>query len=118
MKTPWSIACVLLMVAPAVYAAEPIYVNCPTKELRVDVTTKLPEGWWYTPTDGKLKSLRVQTIGADRVLVCLYQAFDGQVAIMQKAPANAGACHADKKQQRFVCQNKAAPTSKPAVRLN
>jgi hypothetical protein len=94
-------------------AAETVYVNCPAKELRADISTKLPEGWWYTPTEGKLKNLRVQTIGADRVLVCLYQAFDGQVAVMQKAPANAGACHADNKQRRFVCQLKNAGNGKP-----
>jgi hypothetical protein len=116
MKIPQLIA---FAAALAVYgtgiAADPVYITCPTKQVKADVSTKLPEGWWYTPTEGKLKNLRVQTIGGDRVLVCLYQAFDGQVAVMQKAPIGAGACHADKKQQRFVCQPKGAtaPAGKP-----
>jgi hypothetical protein len=99
----------------AIAAAETIYINCPAKELRADVSTKLSEGWYYTPSEGKLKTLRVQTVGGDRVLVCLYQAFDGQVAVMQKVSAGMGACYADKKQQRFACQSKgaAAPVSKP-----
>ena len=116
MKTPRLVVLILFLTMYGdVATAETTYVNCPVKQLRADVSTKLPDGWWYTPTEGKLKSLRVQTIGGDRVLVCLYQAFDGQVAVMQKAPAGAGVCHADKKLQRFVCQSKVQtkPTGKP-----
>ena len=110
----------LLAAYSAIGVAETVYVNCPLPQVRADVSTKLPEGWWVTPTEGKLKSLRVQTIGGERVLVCLYQAFDGQVAIMQKVSPGMGACYAEKKHQRFACQPKdaAAPANKPNVRPN
>ena len=108
----------LLAVRGAVAAADTLYVNCPVKQLRADVSTKLPDSWWYTPTEGSLKSLRVQTIGGDRMLVCLYQAFDGQVAVMQKAPVGVRACHADKKQQRFVCQTLGGSVTVPAKKAD
>lgn len=94
-------------VRPTVPAASPTnshYVDCAVPQLRADVTTRLPEGWWYTPTEGVLKSLRIQTVGNEHTLVCLYQAFDGQVAVMRKPPPGARDCRVDQGGRRFVCQ--------------
>jgi hypothetical protein len=54
--------------APA--AAESI--ECPLSQARRTITTDLPSGWWTTPIVNSLSETRVQTIGGNPALVCVY----------------------------------------------
>lgn len=47
-------------------------IDCPLSQVRREVTTPLPEGWWNTPSVDYLTGTEVQTIGGRRTLVCKY----------------------------------------------
>lgn len=47
-------------------------IDCPLGQVRREITTPLPEGWWNTPIVDNLSSTEVQTIGGRRTLVCKY----------------------------------------------
>jgi len=67
----WTTALVALGIAlPQLATAETI--NCPHSQIRREVTTSLPSGWWNTPIVNSLTELRVVTIGGKKALQCLY----------------------------------------------
>jgi hypothetical protein len=90
--------------APSSPATTTQYVDCAARQVRVDVTTRLPEGWSHAPSDGALRGVHIQAVGNERALVCVYQAYDGQVALMRKLPPQARDCQVDQSGRRFVCQ--------------
>jgi hypothetical protein len=47
-------------------------IDCPLTQVRREITTQLPEGWWNTPSVDQLSGTEVQTIGGRRTLVCKY----------------------------------------------
>ena len=47
-------------------------IDCPLNQVRREITTPLPEGWWNTPVVDNLSGTEVQTIGGRRTLVCKY----------------------------------------------
>jgi hypothetical protein len=71
-----------LATAPAASAET---VNCPLSQARRTVTNDLPSGWWTTPIVNSLTETRVQDIGGEPALVCVY----GPAGSVQRnAPAN------------------------------
>lgn len=67
--------------APA--AAETI--DCPLSQARRTITTDLPDGWWTTPIVNNLSDTRVQDIGGEPALVCVY---GPSGSVQRNAPAN------------------------------
>jgi hypothetical protein len=47
-------------------------IDCPLGQVRREITTPLPEGWWNTPTVDRLTGTDIQVIGGQRTLVCRY----------------------------------------------
>ena len=47
-------------------------IECPLTQVRREITSELPEGWWNTPLVENLSGTEVQTIGGRRTLVCKY----------------------------------------------
>ncbi len=71
----------LITAVPA--AAESI--NCPLSQARRTVTNDLPDGWWTTPMVNNLSETRVQDIGGEPALVCVY---GPSGSIQRNAPEN------------------------------
>jgi hypothetical protein len=67
--------------APA--AAESI--DCPLSQARRTVTNDLPSGWWTTPLVNNLSDTRVQDIGGEPALMCIY---GPSGSIQRNAPPN------------------------------
>ncbi len=61
-------------------------INCPLPQIRREVTTALPSGWWNTPIVNSLVETRVITIGGKVALQCLY---GGAGSIQRYAPEGA-----------------------------
>jgi hypothetical protein len=85
------------------HAGRGVEVFCPVSTVTAELSDRLPEGWWFTPTVGRLTGVRIDTIAGDRTLVCLYQAFSGETAVMHKVPRYYRGCKADRRALRFVC---------------
>lgn len=47
-------------------------INCPLSQARRTITSDLPSGWWTTPIVNSLTETRVQDIGGEPALVCVY----------------------------------------------
>lgn len=60
----------LVSAAPAVASA--MEINCPATQVRREITTPLPGGWWNTPIVNSLTSTAVVNIGGTPALQCLY----------------------------------------------
>lgn len=61
-------------------------INCPHSQIRREVTTSLPSGWWNTPIVNSLTEVRVITIGGRKALQCVY---GGAGRIQRYAPDGA-----------------------------
>jgi len=66
----------------------PKFVQCPLKQARTEVVSKLPKGWWQTPYEGPLVGTRVEMIGGEKTLVCEYQAYTTRASVMMKVPSS------------------------------
>lgn len=71
----------LIATAPA--AAESI--DCPLNQARRTITNDLPDGWWTTPIVNTLTETRIQDIGGEPALVCVY---GPSGSVQRNAPAN------------------------------
>ena len=49
-------------------------INCPLDQIRREVTTPLPNGWWNTPIVNSLRGVRIQNISGRPALICDYGA--------------------------------------------
>lgn len=63
-------AALLFTAAPAV--ADAAEINCPAAQVRREITTPLPGGWWSTPIVNSLTSTAIVTIGGVPALQCQY----------------------------------------------
>lgn len=72
-RKPAAIAAFALL-ALAPLSAVAASIACPHSQIRREVTTPLPSGWWNTPIVNSLKSTRVQNIGGKPALICDYGA--------------------------------------------
>jgi hypothetical protein len=63
-------AALITLAAPAIASAAEI--NCPASQVRREITTPLPGGWWNTPIVNSLTSTAVVNIGGSPALQCLY----------------------------------------------
>ncbi len=72
-----------LFISAAPAAAESI--ECPLSQARRTITNDLPGGWWTTPIVNSLSSTRVQDIGGEPALMCIYGASG---SVQRNAPAN------------------------------
>ena len=68
---------------PTPAAAEAI--ECPLSQARRTITNELPSGWWTTPIVNNLSDTRVQEIGGEPALVCVY---GPSGSVQRNAPAN------------------------------
>jgi len=60
-------------------------INCPLSQARRTISNDLPDGWWTTPIVSNLSTTRVQDIGGEPALLCVY----GESGSVQRnAPAN------------------------------
>lgn len=48
------------------------FVGCPLDQARRTITNDLPSGWWTTPIVSRLSDTRVDTIGGDPAMICVY----------------------------------------------
>lgn len=60
-------------------------VECPLSQARRTITSDLPSGWWTTPVVNSLTETRVQNIGGEPALVCVY---GPSGAVQRQAPPN------------------------------
>lgn len=66
-----SLALTAAVAAPAAPASAET-ISCPHSQIRREVTTALPGGWWNTPIVNSLTEARVITIGGRKALQCVY----------------------------------------------
>lgn len=53
-------------------AAKAQAIACPLEQIRLEVTTPLPSGWWNTPQVNVLQNTRVISLGGKKTLQCDY----------------------------------------------
>ncbi len=84
---------------PAAFAEQ--HVMC-LKQIRAEVTTQLPGGWWQTPQVGSLVKKQIGNIGGKQTLMCGYAAYNTVLFIMHEFPAGVKECRPDS--EGFVCR--------------
>jgi len=67
--------------APSV--AQAGVISCPLDQIRREVTTPLPGGWWNTPIVNALTETRIITLGGKQTAQCIY---GGAGSIMRETP--------------------------------
>lgn len=83
-------------------------IACPLSQAQRTITNDLPSGWWTTPIANSLTETRVQEIGGEPALVCVY----GPAGSVQRnAPAN-HTCTA--RTGGFECRRRGAFVPAPA----
>jgi len=87
--------------APAAEAAVQ-RIDCPVSQIRREVTTSLPSGWWNTPIVNALQDVRVITLGGRTALQCRY----GAAGSIQRYAPRGATCTA--RGNHFVCQTRSA----------
>ncbi|MFZ5669288.1 MAG: hypothetical protein ACOY4K_07325 [Pseudomonadota bacterium] len=92
----------LFSAAPAL--AHAVEINCPAAQVRREITTPLPGGWWNTPIVNALTDTAVVTIGGAPALQCRYGPAG---SIQRNAPAGM-ACTA--RPGGFSCHSPTPPT--------
>jgi hypothetical protein len=92
-------------------AASSVYVACPLKEARTEITSSVPSGWWVTPQIGTLQDVRVQNVGGQPTLVCAYWAYGTQASVMRLFPEGMSSCAP--KGAGFSCSSTSAAVKQP-----
>ena len=77
------------------------HVMC-LKQVQVDITSKLPDGFWQTPQVGNLVKKQLGNIGGKQTLMCGYKVYNSIAFIMHEMPAGTQSCKADV--HGFVCK--------------
>ncbi len=62
-------------------------INCPVQQVKREVTTQLPGGWWSTPYVSNLTGTEVVQIGGQTALQCKYGPNGAGGRIQRNAPA-------------------------------
>lgn len=91
-----SLALTAAVAAPAA-PAQAETITCPHSQIRREVTTPLPGGWWTTPIVNSLVEARVIEIGGRPALQCLY----GPAGSIQRNAPEGAACRVSGRQ--FEC---------------
>ncbi len=81
-------------------------VNCPLSQIRREVVTPLPPGWWQTPIINRLTDTRIITFGdGSKALQCIY----GESGSIMRRPPRGQRC--DARRGGFTCRpaNRATP---------
>ena len=72
----WSLAAGALLaaafVASAGTASAQTTIRCPGDQMRKEIVTPLPDGWWQTPLVNRLTGTRIARIGGEDTLICEY----------------------------------------------
>lgn len=67
-------------------------VDCPARNIRAEITTRLPSPWWQTPQEGRLVDTDIANVGGKLTLVCRYRAYGATVSVMREMPRGARRC--------------------------
>ena len=82
-------------IRPTIPPVVEVFVECPLKSARTEMTTPLPAPWWSTPQVGPLKNVRTDIIGGKKTLVCEYWAYWGggcPVGVVREFPKGTTVC--------------------------
>ena len=71
------------LIATAGSALADTSVSCPLSQARRTITDNLPSGWWTTPIVNRLSDTKVQNIGGEPALICVYGTSG---SVQRKAP--------------------------------
>jgi hypothetical protein len=82
-------------------------IDCPATQVRREITTPLPGGWWNTPIVDRLSDTRVVNIGGRPALQCVY----GQAGSVQRNAPVGETCTATPR--GFVCRPLRPPVPPP-----
>ena len=74
-------------------------IVCPLQMARRTITTHIPGPWWTTPIVWRVTQTRIQVIGGQRALVCVY----GPAGQIQRREPAGYRCRAIAR--RFVCRS-------------
>jgi hypothetical protein len=99
-----SLAITAAVAAPSV-PAKAETVTCPHSQIRREVTTALPGGWWNTPIVNSLTEARVTKIAGRAALQCLY----GPAGSIQRYAPDGATCRVTGRQ--FRCERASASGS-------
>jgi hypothetical protein len=78
-----ALAASLGLIATAGSALADSSISCPLSQARRTITDSLPSGWWTTPIVNRLSDTRVQNIGGEPALICVY---GSSGSVQRKAP--------------------------------
>lgn len=96
-----ALALAAAVTAPAAPAAAET-IECPHNQIRREVTTAVPSGWWNTPIVNSLTEARVVTIGGKTALQCVY----GPAGSIQRYAPEGAECRSVGR--RFDCRTASA----------
>ena len=72
-------------------------VDCPARQVVLDVTSSVTSPWWSTEVTGTVKDVEVMTIGGQPALACLYVGRSGEgVPVMRRSPSGYDSCREGK----------------------
>jgi hypothetical protein len=74
-----------------------VWINCPLDRATRTITERLPPEWWTTSVVDRLSATRVEEVGGEPTLVCIY---GRSGSVLRRAPS--AACHA--LPGRFRCE--------------
>jgi hypothetical protein len=74
------LAGIAMTTLPAAAATD---IQCPASQMRKEIVSPLPSGWWQTPLIANLSGTEVMQIGGEPALVCKYGAAGN---VQRKAP--------------------------------
>lgn len=89
-------------------AAQAFEISCPLPQIRREVVTPLPPGWWQTPIINNLVDTEVINIGGNPALQCRY---GGAGSIQRQAP---GGMNCSSHPGGFTCLPPLPPPPPPA----
>jgi hypothetical protein len=96
-----AVAAIALVAAPAL-AAPNVVLPCPS-EARGTVTHNGDAGWIATNQSSRVSFSRVEQIGGETALVCVYRMFGGDYWIYRRPPADYPRCRHNEGSPGFYC---------------
>ncbi|HSM41060.1 MAG TPA: hypothetical protein VK862_09940 [Afifellaceae bacterium] len=82
-------------------------ISCPLSQARRTITDNLPSGWWTTPIVNRLSDTKVQNIGGEPALICVY----GSSGSVQRKAPRGETCTAVGRGFRCVSARPAGPST-------
>lgn len=84
-----SLMAALSLIFTSTAQAAAVEIDCPLQQVRTEITSDLPAGWWQTPQGGRLTDTKLANIGGKPTLLCGYQAYGDVAYILREAPEGA-----------------------------